>query len=249
MSELLISEITRMANGFCVIGLERNEDSFRSIRPMPNRGFAWNNFPYQRADRVAFHLSAMQTVQPHLEDRSAAYHHRVGSATEEELVACLRKAEMAGSLKEMFGCHVRPSRAGGESFYVLPGEAQRSISGCEIASLKFIFKYYPPTVRAALALKSGETLVSLPMVDRDWHQFIGRIEQQIGARPQAAARLQEIFDSFVFAHITPSPIQFARIGITRPDPKGSCWLMLDSLFPLPKSEWMQKLARQQPAPH
>jgi hypothetical protein len=249
MTELLISEITRMANGLCVIGLEGNKDSFRSVRPMPRSGHAWRNFPYQRADRTAFHLSAMQTVQPHLEDRLAAYHHRVGAVAEAELVACLRNAEMAGSLKEMFGCQVRPSRASGESFYVLPGEAQRSISGCEIVSVKFSFRYYPPTVRAALALKSGETLVSLPLVDRDWHQFIGRIEQQIGAQPQAAARLQEIFDSFVLAHITPSPMRFARIGITRPDPKGSCWLMLDSLFPLPKSEWLQKLAKQPPAPH
>src|SRR5713101_433546 len=172
MSELLISEITRMANGLCVIGLERDKDSFRSIRPMPNRGFAWNNFPYQRADRVAFHLSAMQTVQPHLEDRSAAYHHRAGSVAEEELVACLRKAEMAGSLKEMFGCQVRQSRGSSEASYVLPAEAQRSISGCEFDSIKFSFKYYPPKIRAALACKSGETLLSLPLVDHDWHQFI-----------------------------------------------------------------------------
>lgn len=109
MTELLISEITLMRRGFCVIGLERNKEHFRSLRPIPRNSYAWNRFPYGRGDNVTFDLSAMLALPPHIEDRLARNHVKRGSVAEAELVNCLKQAEVATSVKELFGCDVHLS--------------------------------------------------------------------------------------------------------------------------------------------
>jgi hypothetical protein len=241
VSELLISEITRMGPGHCVLGLERNQENFRSIRPLPRGVFAWRDFPYHRADRVAFDLSVFSVIQPHFEDRRAENHQWLGSVTESELVSCLKLAEVASSVQELFDCRVHPSAHGGPSVWVSPDDARRSISGCGIHSFRFSFRFYPASIRVALALPSGETLESLPVVDRDWHEFIALIEQESKDPSHLGLRLERFFNSFIHERIMASPVRFTRIGLTRSDKDGHCWLMLDSLFPLPQREWVRAL--------
>ena len=237
MSELLISEITRMAEGFCVIGLARSQAGFYSLRPMPRVGFAWQPFPYWRADRIAFELSLLPLVAPHLEDRQAGDHSRLGAVSEAELVACLKQAETATSVPELFGCNVDPSPRGGPASCVEPEEAHRSICGCAIENIGFSLKYYPPKIRAKLYLESGDRLDSLPVVDDDWLRFTDHLWQQNQGTANVASRLERFFNWTIREHILSSPSPFVRIGLTRPDRDGLCWLMLDSIFPLPKKEW------------
>jgi len=235
--ELLISEVTRMNDGFCVIGLERTGEHYRSVRPMPRHGYAWRSFPYRRADKVAFELLAAVAVPPHAEDRGTAIHRKVGFVSESELVGSLQQAEAASSLQGMFGCDVRVSRRGGDAVYVLPTEAARSICGCEIASIRFTFHFYPK-IRARVVLSSGERLQSLPLVDADWSEFIEVLAKQVEDQVRMRSRLEERFESFVYPQLQSSRFRFVRIGLSRPDREGLCWFMLDSLFPLPKKSWL-----------
>ena len=241
MPELLISEITRMAEGFCVIGLARSQAGFYSLRPMPRVGFAWQPFPYWRADRIAFELSLLPLVAPHLEDRQAGDHSRLGAVSEAELVACLKQAETATSVPELFGCNVNPSPRGGPASCVEPEEARRSICGCAIENLHFSFRFYPQrNIRVTLRLTSGDRLDSLPLVDHDWLRFADHLWEQSQGTADVRQRLQRFFNRTIREHILSSPPPFARIGLTRPDRDGLCWLMLDSVFPLPKKKWSEE---------
>jgi len=238
VAELLVSEITRMNDGFCVIGLERSGGHFHSLRPLPRRGYAWVRFPYRRADRVAFDLLTTAVVPPHTEDRSAANDRKVGFVSESELVSSLKHAEVATSVKDMFGCDVHVSRRGGDAVFVMPAEARRSVCGCEIESVRFTFHFYPK-IRVAVVLKSGERLQSLPLVDADWNEFIAVLAEQVEDRARIRSRLEELFSSFVYPQIQASAFRFVRIGLSRPDREKFCWFMLDSLFPLPKKSWLE----------
>ncbi len=238
MTELLVSEITRMNDGYCVLGLEQAHSQFRSVRPLPRRRYAWLNFPYRRGDRVAFDFSTAFTVPPHTEDRNAANDRKIGFVSESQLIATLKQAELAASVKELFGCEVHTSRHGGDSVYALPGEATRSICGCEIASLSFCFHFYPK-IRASIKLKSGETLPSVPLVDADWSQYISLLADQLEGPANIRSRLDRLFNSLVHPQINESHSKFVRIGLSRPNRDGLCWFMLDSLFPLPDKAWLE----------
>jgi hypothetical protein len=239
MTELLISEITRMREGFCVIGIKKENEGFQSVRPVPLRTFRWPQFPYSRADRVDFNLIRLPSARPHLEDSSASSHRKLGNVSEASLVESLKKAEVAESLEDLFACHLHPSPTGGDSVFAIPDEATRSICGCKINSIQFNFRFYPESIRASLNLASGEILPSLPLVDRDWNEFVASLATQKANRNQIPRRLNTFFGAFVEPQILLSPICFARIGLTRPMHGGHCWLMLDSLFPLPKPEWKE----------
>lgn len=240
MHELLISEITRMAEGFCVIGLEHHLGGFHSIRPIPRKRFAWQPFPYRRGDRVTFDLFLAPLVRPHLEDREAGNHSRRGSVSEDELVECLRHAEVAGTVSALFDCPLRHSPYGGPAVCAQPAEASRSVCGCEIQNISFSLKYYPQSnVRVTLLLKSGERLDSLPLVDHDWLRFVDHLWEQGQGSANLGQRLQRFFNWQTREHILSSPAPFARIGLTRPERDGLCWLMLDSVFPLPRKKWLE----------
>jgi hypothetical protein len=239
MIELLISEITRMDSGSCVLGLEAFKPGFRSIRPIPWPSPAWLNFPYRRADRVSFDLSILPVTQPHVEDRLTASHRKLGSVTENQLVGCLKQAEVANSIKDLFGCQLHPSPLGGDAVYADPDEASRSICGCEVGGIGFSFRFYPPKIRASLALASKETLQSLPVVDRELIDFVEQRVGSLGSGTDMRSRLERFFNSVYKSRIMSSSIKFARIGLARPDRDGLCWLMLDSLFPLPQREWQK----------
>ncbi len=235
-TELLISEITLMGPGFCVLGLERGTQGFRSLRPIPRSSFSWPTFAHKRGDRVAFDLSNIPAIRPHFEDRRAENHRSLGSLSELELLLCLKQAEVAGSVKDLFGCPVRPSSRGGDAVYVCPNEAKRSICGCAITAVTFSFRFFP-RIRVALGLTSGETLY-LPLVDTEWTNFALEIARGVRSSQHDQLRAQHFFDYFVQEEIASSELRFARIGLSRPDRDGFCWLMLDSLFPLPQKRWL-----------
>jgi hypothetical protein len=228
-----------MREGFCVIGIKKENEGFRSIRPVPPRTIKWTQFPYNRGDRVEFNLVRIPSVRPHWEDRRVSTHRKVGVLTEVQLIESLKHAEIADSLEELFGCHLHPSSMGGDSVFAYPGEATRSVCGCKITSVQFNFRFFPRAVRASLTLSSGDVLPSLPLVDRDWNRFIDSLATQEANRKHLPRRLDILFGAFVEQQILLSPIRFARIGLSRPMHQGNCWLMLDSLFPLPRPEWRE----------
>jgi hypothetical protein len=235
-TELLISEITFMSHGYCVLGLERSAQGFRSLRPIPRKSFAWPTFAYKRGDRVAFDLSHVPVTPPHTEDRLAGNHRSVGSLSEIELLHSLKQAETAESVKDLFGCAVHPSPHGGDAVFVSPSEAKRSVCGCAITAVTFSFRFFPK-IRVAIALPSRETL-HLPLVDTQWTNFAFEIAHGVRSSPQDQLRAQHFFDYFVHDEIASSELRFVRIGLSRPNRDGCCWLMLDSLFPLPQKHWL-----------
>jgi len=234
MTELLISDITRMQPGYCVIGIEPTLTGFRSVRPIPERTYRWFRFPYRRADKLTFDPISTPLTQPHFEDQFGANHRKVCSLTERELIRCLKKAEVGRSLRELFGCNPHLSWAGSQAAYVRPDEAKRSICGCTFRSVRLSFEFYPPKVRVALGLESGETLANLPLVDRDWNDFIDEAARKARNNSDPSFKIGDYFEHFIEERVASSPYRFARIGLARPFGGKKCWLMLDSLFPLPR---------------
>ncbi len=239
MTELILSEITLMRPGHCVIGLEQTPQGYRSVRPLPRAGNAWPSpFRHGRGERLRFQLTELPPVRPHVEDRqSSGTIAATDRVSEEALVGFLRQAEIGNVLQELFGCNVRESPMGGDSACVEPGEAVRSICGCDFQNIRF--RAFPDRLRVALSLSSGETLPDLPVVDRDWNEFYSNVLGQMrGAN--LLTRVKRFFNSYVEEKVLEGPNRFARIGLTRPF-EGCCWLMLDSLFPLPQTLWLDHL--------
>ncbi len=245
MPELILSDITVMGEGYCVIGLQKvSPDSFRSVRPMPPWGFAWREpFRSNRGDCVHFQSRPTTPTPPHMEDqRSYGLSPISGGVSEEELLDSLRKAEVSADLERLFSCQVQASAAGGRALYVNPQEAQRSICGCEYTNVRF--RLFPEregfNLRAELVLPSNERLSSIPIVDREWRRFanqlVGRIHRS-NPLPLAERFLNWNVRNKLFA----APQRFARIGLPRPRGDNQCWLMLDSLFPQPQEPWLEEL--------
>jgi hypothetical protein len=237
MTELILSEITRMGSGFCIIGLEATPDGYRSLRPLPRFGNAWPAaLPHRRGWRVECELSTLPTVKPHAEDRpSAGRLRRVGELSEEELVRCLRRAEVAEHIRELFGCLLQENRTG-RGFYAEPNEAVRSICGVEIQNVQFMMR--GEELRAGLIFRDGGRL-KLPVVDAAWKEFVESTLARI-AGANREQRMQKFLASRLPSRMLAHTSIFARIGLTRPF-MDKCWLMLDSLFPQPRAEWLEDL--------
>jgi len=238
---LILSEITRMAGGYCILGVEPQGDRFRSVRPMPPRNYAWAPpWPHQRGDRLRFQLFSIPEVRPHVEDfRAAAMPECSGRMKEGELLRCLRAAETGRRVDELFGCALRTNPQGAGAAWVNAPEARRSICGCEFRFVRFHWKL--DRWRAELRLASGETLKSLPIVDRDWNDFLEEATKLAGAQ-NAQEQLRPFLNGPVAEAVWKDESRFARLGLARPSPHGVSWLMLDSLFPLPKREWLVKFS-------
>jgi hypothetical protein len=236
MTKLLITEITRMGPAFCVIGLQRGQEKIQSIRPVPAFSNGWKNFPHQRGDILECALVPFPGAKPHVEDRvSTRGFEKSSTLREAETVAFLRKAEMAQSLPDLFDCPVHENKKG-SGLFAMPHEAKRSICGCETQNLRL--ELCANELRATLALRSGEALRDLPVVDRDWRDFIeASLSPVRGAN--RAARLDRFLNSQFHYKIMSCPHHFIRLGLTRPF-HDLCWLMLDTLFPLPKAEWLEE---------
>ncbi|HUC53106.1 MAG TPA: hypothetical protein VMR90_03625 [Candidatus Cybelea sp.] len=236
MTKLLITEITRMGPAFCVIGLQREGEKIQSLRPVPPSAHSWLHFPHQRGDILECALAPFPATKPHIEDRTATRgFQKSSSVAENETVSYLRKAETANSLPDLFGCAIQENKKGA-GLHAMPNQAKRSICGCVTQNLRL--ELYANELRATLALPSGEVLRDLPVVDRDWRDFIdAALAPARGAN--RAARLERFLKSQFHRKIMSCPHHFIRLGLTRPY-HDYCWLMLDTLFPLPRLEWLEE---------
>ena len=245
MPELILSDITVMGPGYCVIGLEQiSADRFRSIRPLPPWGFAWRDpFSWRRGDYVGFNARPMRVAQPHVEDvQTFGLNGRGRSLGEDELVQCLRRAEVSPDLEHLFGCPVQASTGGGRALWVSPSDAVRSVCGCEYVNLRFRLFPEPAgfNLRADVTLTSNERVSSIPVVDREWRRFAGQLFQRI-QRSDALAFAERFLNGRVRNFLLVSMQRLARIGLPRPRADQQCWLMLDSLFPQPAESWLDLL--------
>ena len=236
MTKLLITEITRMGPAFCVIGLQRENEKIQSIRPLPSFANGWTHFPHRRGDILECALTPFPGAKPHVEDRVSTRGFKLITAVPEaETVVYLRKSELAQSLPDLFDCRIHENKKG-SGLYAKPQEARRSICGCETQNLRL--ELCANELRATLALPSGEVLRDLPVVDRDWRDFIdAALAERRGAN--RIARLERFLNSHFHYKVMSCPHHFIRLGLTRPF-YDLCWLMLDTLFPLPKPDWLQE---------
>jgi hypothetical protein len=236
MTKLLITEITRMGPSFCVIGLQRDNQKIQSIRPIRSSGHGWTYFPHHRGDVLELPLSPFPGASPHVEDRVVTGDFLKSAAVAEpEVAVYLAKAERSDSLAGLFECAIHENRQGSGS-YTSPREARRSICGCYTQNLRL--ELCGNELRSTLVLSSGELLRDLPVVDRDWLNFTdAALAENRGAN--RTARLERFLNSQFHYKILSCPHHFVRVGLTRPY-KDVCWLMLDTLFPLPKADWLEE---------
>ncbi|HXY26429.1 MAG TPA: hypothetical protein VEI73_17380 [Candidatus Acidoferrum sp.] len=236
MTKLLITEITRMGPALCVIGLQREKETIQSVRPVPSSANGWMYFPHERGEVLECSLVPFPAVKPHVEDRVSTQGFRKAAVIPEtEIVTWLRKAEISSSLSGLFGCAVHENKKG-SGLNVMPGEAQRSICGCDTQNIRL--ELCANELRATLVLSSGEVLRDLPVVDHNWRGFV---EKALGPERGAnrLGRLERFLNSQFHYKILSCPHHFIRLGLTRPY-HDVCWLMLDTLFPLPKPEWLEE---------
>jgi hypothetical protein len=244
MRELILSDITEMGSGLCVIGIEPAcEDLFRSIRPIPSRGFAWErSLPHQRGNGVRFASRPTSVSPPHIEDQNTFGLQASGRCLNElELVGILQRAEVSEDLEGLFGCGLHADTNGGNA-WVDASQADRSICGCLYRNLRFLVFMDPSriTLRGRLVLTSGETLNSLPVVDREWRRFMDEVMQRL-AKAERHIDLDRYLNRFIRPKLLQALHRFARIGLARPGNAHKCWLMLDSLFPQPDASWLDVL--------
>jgi len=236
MTKLLITEITRMGPAFCVIGLEHGQQRIQSIRPVSSTANSWLHFPYQRGEILECSLTPSCGPPPHVEDRvSTRGFRKCSTVAENEAAGYLRKAECSDSLSGLFRCRIYENKRGSGT-HVLPTEARRSICGCRTQNLRL--ELCGNELRATLVLSSGELLRDLPVVDRDWLDFMDAALAE-GRGANRAARFERFLNSQFHYKIMSCPHHFVRIGLTRPY-RDVCWLMLDTLFPLPQTDWLEE---------
>ena len=225
-----------MGPAFCVMGLQHEQQKFQSIRPIPSTAHGWRHFPHQRGEVLECSLTPVRGDAPHVEDRVSTHSFRKCSAiAEHEAAGYLRKAECSDSLGGLFECRVYENKRG-TGAHALPSEARRSICGCLTQNLRL--ELCGNELRATLALSSGEVLRDLPVVDRDWLDFLdAALAESRGAN--RGARFERFLKSHFHQKIMACPHHFVRIGLTRPY-RDVCWLMLDTLFPLPNAAWLEE---------
>lgn len=225
-----------MGPAFCVIGLEREKEKIRSLRPVSASANSWLHFPYQRGDVLQCDLAPFSGSKPHVEDRvSTRGFQKQSTVPEPEVVVYLRKAEIAHSLPDLFGCVLHENKTG-SGLFAKPPEPERSICGTETQNLRL--ELCGNELRATLVLSSGEVLRDLPVVDRDWRDFIDAALAE-GRGANRVPRLERFLNSQFHYKILSCPHHFIRLGLTRPYHE-VCWLMLDTLFPLPRWDWLEE---------
>lgn len=237
MSELILSEITRMKPGLCLIGLEADGAGYRSVRPLPPRGHSWPlPFEYHRRDRLRFaFLSKGATARPHVEDQpTAGLVESTGRVSESDLREFLLRAEMARDIRQLFRCRVMTKKRGA---FAIGKLACRSICGVEAKRVRLEWRL--KEIRASVLFPSGETLPDLPVVDHSWHSFAEAALRRLTG-PDRVQRLNENFAERMESEAREHGRIVVRIGLTRPKPN-ACWLMVDTLFPLPRRSWLEEL--------
>ena len=110
MLDIALSDITVMGQGYCVIGLEQLAPGrIRSVRPRPLQGFAWRDpFPFKRGASMKCNLTPIASTGPHIEDRQSTGLLPTGRGlSEDDLIQCLKYAEVSEDLKGFFGCALK----------------------------------------------------------------------------------------------------------------------------------------------
>jgi hypothetical protein len=78
-------------------------------------------------------------------------------------------------------------------------------------------------------------------VDAGWIGVANDLTSHIQDDRKRRLEAQHFFDSVIQKRIISSNHRFARIGLARPkNDEGFCWLMLDTLFPLPNPAWLNE---------
>jgi hypothetical protein len=245
MSELILSDITVMGQGYCVIGLEQGADgSIKSVRPRPPYAFSWREpFQFARGDAVECRLKPPPQVRlPHKEDMDTfGLESTPTKISQSELVHLLERAERASILEELFGCMPQRDNPKG-NFWVRESEGKRSICGCRYANVYFeVYSDERWSLRARMLAEGNQRFNTLPVVDREWVRYLHRV---VGLYSGADRREQvkHHINRVAYPKLMRSALKFARIGLARAN-QGKCWVMLDSLFPQPEESWLA-----QPAP-
>jgi len=241
MTELTISEITIMNEGLCVIGLHAMGNSFRSVRLVPHFRQSWpSSWPHHRGDILLASLKVSEVLGPHVEDAvTIGNPRRTGKVGEEQLLHRLRRAEVAETISELFGCELRLTQSRSGVLWADPDEAKRSICGCAISLVQFFRR--DESWRAKLVLEAGEILLNIPVVDRDWRNFLDSAISIVG-RENVNQRALPFLNGPIADFLRHGRNAFVRLGLSRRFQGNCCWLMLDSLFPLPKREWLDEFA-------
>jgi hypothetical protein len=245
MTDLIISDITLMRPGYCVIGLEQiAANSFRSIRPLPPGRHAWpDQFIFRRGDRVRARLGPPARPRtPHMEDRQSTALVGAGNAVSQEvLVDSLRRAEVSDGLDGLYECELHSNTPNGNR-WVINGQGRRSICGCKPESIRFsVYSHVGSKLKATISLTSNERLNYLPVVDREWDLFYQEIVALCNDSDNESEPT-DILNQIAHDNVLNSDITFARIGLADAQVgDDKCWLMLDSLFPQPQKAWLDLL--------
>lgn len=238
MTELILSDITRMAGGHCIIGLQKAGQRYQSIRPLPPSGNAWpSDFPHHRGAVLMFELSRIQAVRPHVEDhKSTGVLGSTREVSETELLNCLHQAEVANSVVDLFGGPIRPGARHGAHLHAPKG--MRSICGAQASHIRL--KCEASDVRASIAFAWGESLADLPLVDRSWCTFLKAIQHRM-----TGAHRQRRLNLYLEKKLSDYTQFFVRLGLTRPYPPkfGRCQVMLDTILPMPRKSWVDEYLR------
>ena len=245
MRELILSDITEMGSGLCMVGIEQvGKNEFRSVRPLPPMGFAWPIALHcLRGSVMQFEPVATSASRPHIEDQNThGLTPGADSLGEDEVVDLLQHAEISENSEDLFGCGLYSDQLGGNT-WVPPASASRSICGCNYANMRFRVYMDAAKVKlvAMVALTSGEVLHSLPIVDWAWRQFVVELTRRFPRLPPRK-ELDALFNRSIRARVMDNPVHFVRLGLPRPNrEENKCWLMLDSLFPQPDVTWLDDL--------
>jgi len=234
-----------MGSGQCVVGIEQIGRTFRSVRPLPPRGYAWPiTLLWRRGSFVQFEPTLTPARPPHIEDQNTqGLTPGPESLAEDELVDLLQHAETSENAGGLFGCEISTDQFGGNA-WVPPASATRSICGCSYTNIRFrVYKDLDKLkLIVMLALTSGEVLQSLPVVDWSWRQFLVELVKR-SPKQTKRAELDAYFNRSVRPRVMESPARFARIGLPRPrQDENKCWLMLASLFPQPNIAWLDSFS-------
>lgn len=244
MRELILTDVTEMGSGQCVVGIERMGNVFQSVRPLPPAGYAWPLAEHcRRGCFVQFEPAPTPARPPHIEDQGT--HGLVlgtESLAEDELVDLLQHAETSETAEGLFGCGLAIDQLGGNA-WVPPQSATRSICGCAYTNMRFRVFIDSDRIRlmAMLVIPSGEVLHSLPIVDWEWRQWLVELVKRSPKKP-TRPELDAFFNRSIRPRMIESPAHFVRIGLPRPRlDESKCWLMLDTLFPQPDPAWLDEL--------
>ena len=213
---------------------QRERQKFQSIRPIPASAHSWNYFPHQRGDILEFSLTPFSGASPHVEDRvSMRDFRKTAAVAEPEVASYLGKAECSDSLRGLFECAIHENRQGSGVYALRPRPGARSaVATRRISGWSFTGMSCEPRW-CSFQVKSRGTC--------PWLTAIGwtlRMPRRIAGRIAPQSHRSHLSPTSQY-RIMSCPHHFVRIGLTRPY-REVCWLMLDTLFSIPKADWLEE---------